>query len=438
MTTAVACGPPLLRLPLRPEILAEEVVPAGDRSSRLARFLGGDMAAFGGLTVGDLLYDAFRVDPTAIAGMDFARAADLSDILAFSRFARGLSDLAEGQLAGNLAQLHGYVAEHVVASALLAEGADVEFPASSIQPGWDILVNCEPFQVACLATPDGVHEHLARYPEIPVIANCELADFFVGDPRVATLGSLSYEDVVGRSRETLEAGADLLDLQIPLIAGTVAVLRAAVAVLKRQSEPWRAVAAATFDGASGTAGAAGGAAGTAASIALLGIVGGWAAIIAPVFGGVAGYKVGRAVADRLKTHLLCRAESRRLDEAVRAFAREAAAVLGRMLASSLRFREAIRPLGADASPFARTMQQDWLRRVEREIERRQFHRKKLLAAAADPQAIAPRSRDPRDLARSVIWTAARGGVLQANIPHAARQVKEAIGAYQEALRRWLM
>lgn len=437
MTNAIA-HPALYQQSLEPEILLKEIGHAGDRFARFSRLIGGETAAFATLSVGDLLYDAFRIDPTSIEGIDFARAADLSDIFTFAHFAQDLHGLEAASLAGNVAQLHGYVAERVAAIALLAQGVDVEFPATSNQAGWDLLVNGEPFQVKCLATPAGIHEHFVRYPDIPVIANSELSNYFLGDSRVVTLDSFSHADVVTRTKQTLDAGADLLDLQIPLIACAVAAARAGLAILMRETDPLRAIGAAGIGGVMGTVGGAVGAASTAATMALLGITHGWYLIIAPVFGGIAGFRGGGVAADLLKTHLICRVESESLITCIRSFAKEAAEVLSRMLGNSDRFRNLVLSRTAFTSPFAKAMQQDWIRRVEQEIDHRQYFLQKLLAAAKNSRSIDPTTRDPRRHAASVMWAAAQGGVIQANLRGPTNELQDAVRSYDATLKRWLL
>lgn len=209
-------APPSLRsLPLDPASLHHPLEPTPDRASYVSKLLLGDLAGYGGLTAADLLYDAFRLDPTAIAGIDFVRSEDLSDIFRFSKFACDIQAMAPAKFAGNIAQLKGYVAERAAAAALMAEGADVSFPGTATEPGWDLLVNGDRFQVKCLGSPRGVYEHIDRYPDIPVITNCELAPFFNGDVRVMPITSLSNGQVEATTRSTLNAGTDLLDLQIP-------------------------------------------------------------------------------------------------------------------------------------------------------------------------------------------------------------------------------
>jgi hypothetical protein len=437
MTSAFALAH-LARLRLEPEILDRKVGSPTDRYGRFEKLVGGDTTAYAALSVGDLLYDAYRIDPTAVEGIDFARAADLSDIFRFAHFSADLEALSPATFQGNLSQLHGYVGERIAACALRAEGADVQFPATSTEPGFDILVNGEPFQVKCLASPGGVHEHLLRYPDIPVITNSELAGFFVEDDRVTALPGFSHAEVVARTTETLDAGADLLNLQIPLISSGIAAIRVGRALWARESDPLSALGAGAADGVAGIGGGKLGAVATAGALGLLGITGGWLMVIAPVFGSIGGFRGGRFISDQLKRNFLCRIQARRLDAAICTFAREAVVVIDRMIASSIHFRDKVLTSLRDRSKFADALHRDWLHRIDREIDRRQFYRQRLSAAAGDPTTIDSSSRDLRFLAMHVMWTTAQAGVVRANLRGPCGALGVAAGEYDRSLKRWLM
>ena len=169
------------------------------------------------VSVGEFLYDYMMINPTVVQGLDFARTEDLSSLFTLSQFSSGIDTSV---LTGDMAQLHGYVAEQMIAAELQAKGHDVEFPETSNNPGWDILVDGEPFQVKSLASPDGVREHLETYPDIPVYVNEELAPHFEGNPNVY-VSSVSREDVLEATSSTIEHAGDLLDLEIPIIAAGV-------------------------------------------------------------------------------------------------------------------------------------------------------------------------------------------------------------------------
>ncbi|MBT2644630.1 hypothetical protein J7I80_20650 [Bacillus sp. ISL-41] len=169
------------------------------------------------ISVGEFIYDYVMINPAVVQGLDFARTEDLSSLFTLSQFA-GTIDTET--LTGDMAQLQGYVAEQMIAAELQAKGHDVEFPETSNNPGWDILVDGQPFQVKNLADPAGVREHLEKYPDIPVYVNEELAPYFEGNPQVY-VSSISRDEVLEATSTTISHADDLLDFEIPWIAAGV-------------------------------------------------------------------------------------------------------------------------------------------------------------------------------------------------------------------------
>ena len=151
------------------------------------------------ISVGEFIYDYVMINPAVVQGLDFARTEDLASLFTLSQFA-GTVDTET--LTGDMAQLQGYVAEQMIAAELQAKGHDVEFPETSNNPGWDILVDGQPFQVKNLADPAGVREHLEKYPDIPVYVNEELAPYFEGNPQVY-VSSISRDEVLEVTSTTI-------------------------------------------------------------------------------------------------------------------------------------------------------------------------------------------------------------------------------------------
>ena len=121
-----------------------------------------DNAAIAGLTLSDFIYDMAAIDPRVIEATDFARKADISDVFQFSLFAESLRGLSEASFRGHHANLTGYTAERLVASQLVKDGHVVEIPDSASQPGYDLLIDGNEFQVKC------VEPRLLRiYPDLP-------------------------------------------------------------------------------------------------------------------------------------------------------------------------------------------------------------------------------------------------------------------------------
>ena len=185
----------------------------------------GEVAAVGSLTFADLVRDAALVDPRVVAAADFSRAETIDDVFSFGRFADGVHNLSDVSRAGAESNLLGYVAEAFVAVQL--KGYDVEFPTTPNNPGHDLLVDGQPFQVKCYddsgAAVSALEAHFSRYPDTPVFINGDVqpAVDTSGAPwidRVFYVDGYDHESVKMLMDESLEAGVGLLDLSGPLFA----------------------------------------------------------------------------------------------------------------------------------------------------------------------------------------------------------------------------
>lgn len=172
----------------------------------------------GALTLGDLAYSAAAIDPLVIKAADFARVEAIDDPVAFAAFAQKIEAMDPTEGAGAISNVKGYVAEQVVAAELVAQGHQVEFPGSSNQEGWDLLVDGKPFQVKCLEEGSGLKEHFVKNPDIPVFANAEVADQ-VPAPwagNVFFVEGYSNELITHVTDRSVKAGADMLEPDVPL------------------------------------------------------------------------------------------------------------------------------------------------------------------------------------------------------------------------------
>ncbi len=203
--------------------------PAFEDISRHKWDWGDTMVA--GLTVGDLVYDIAHLDPMVLEAADFVRTDDLSDIFSFSAFADGIAGLPPESFQGHLNQIQGYVAERFVGQHLQGLGMEVEFPAGATEPGFDLLVNGEPFQVKCLASRGGLLQHFEKYPDIPVFVNEEILASLDGyehitvGENVFSVPGFTHEEIVGMTEKSLDAGHEVFDFEIPLISAVVVTSR---------------------------------------------------------------------------------------------------------------------------------------------------------------------------------------------------------------------
>ncbi len=221
------------KLPQTPGSGADEVPPAlkpNGRAQAGGRLgVTGEVAVIGGLTFADLLHNAALIDPRVVAAADFSRAESLNDVFGFGSFAERVRSLGEAARAGAENNLLGYVAEVFVAARL--NGHDVEFPTTSNNPGYDLLVDGQPFQVKCYAdgsaAVEALEAHFSRYADTPVFINSDVQPAVEASDaswveRVYYVDGYDHESVKTLMDESLEAGADLVDLGGPLFAAVFA------------------------------------------------------------------------------------------------------------------------------------------------------------------------------------------------------------------------
>lgn len=249
------------------------------------------------ISAGEFLFDYLMINPTVVAGLDFARSEDLSSLFQLSTFASGIDTTT---LTGDMAQLQGYVAEQMIAQELAMAGHDVAFPDTSNQAGWDLLVDGEPFQVKCGASAQIVEEHFAKYPDIPAYVNSELAAHFEGNPLVLST-TVSREHVLQETTKTVEHAADLTDFEIPWITAAVSAYSQAKRMRQQNLQLTTAVRNVVTDTASRSAMAAVGQAVIGGAGAF--ILPGAGAIVFPMVGAYVGVTQGGKVAALVKKQL---------------------------------------------------------------------------------------------------------------------------------------
>ena len=264
-----------------------------------------------GISAGEFLYDYMMINPTVVEGIDFARSEDLSSLFSLAQFAKTVDiDIATG----DMAQLQGYVAEQMLAQKLEGAGYDVQFPDSSNQSGWDILIDGEKFQVKCGSNPSIVDEHLERYPHIPVYVNDELAMHYSDNPDVFSAG-LTKEEVADATKSTLSHAEDILDLELPWISAGVSSFYNLRRVVKEQLPLQLAARNVVIDTTSrASLAAAGQAAFTFAANAIF-VSGGAFVVVLPLVGAYVGLKQSWRVTDKLKK-MLAKKEYQQLEKSL--------------------------------------------------------------------------------------------------------------------------
>ncbi|MCU5378774.1 hypothetical protein OCA08_16700 [Bacillus cereus] len=263
-----------------------------------------------GISVGEFLYDYFMINPTVVEGIDFARSEDVSSIFSLAQFAKTIDLDVE---TGDMAQLQGYVAEQMIAQRLEAAGYDVQFPETSNQAGWDILIDGKQFQVKCGSNRSIVDEHLERYPHIPVYVNDELAVHYPDHPNVYSIG-VTREEVLEATQSTLSHAEGILDFELPWISASVSSFYNLRRVVKEQLPLQLAARNVAIDTTSrASLAAAGQAAFTFAANAF--VSGGAFVIVLPLVGAFVGLKQSWRVTNKLKK-ILAKKEFSQLEKSL--------------------------------------------------------------------------------------------------------------------------
>lgn len=153
-------------------------------------------------------------------------AVDAQPLAFADYFARKIQERSPAGIAGAISNVKGYVAEQVVAAELIAKGHQVEFPANSNEPGWDLLVDGEKLQVKCLGDLGGLEAHFGNYA-YPVLANSELADKipFQWADKVFFVEGCSNELIKQVTDSSMAAGADMFNPAVPVFALAVSAIR---------------------------------------------------------------------------------------------------------------------------------------------------------------------------------------------------------------------
>lgn len=191
-----------------------------------------EVAAVLGLTAAEMFYHAAAIDPRVLDAADFWRKADISNQLEFATHA------LEFAVRGSDIALRGFTAEQVVLGNLVAQGHHVALPDSSGNPGFDLIVDGQEVQVKCGLDVYLLKEHFEKYPDIPVIANVELAAEFADYPNaymVTSLEGFELAAVAEMTDRSVEAGIDLMAVDalaeaigVGAVRGTLGIFTGAI------------------------------------------------------------------------------------------------------------------------------------------------------------------------------------------------------------------
>ncbi|MXY53916.1 MAG: hypothetical protein F4Y86_15530 [Gammaproteobacteria bacterium] len=258
--------------------------------------VGRNTVAIGAVSLADIVYSLAVIDPHVVAAADFASKEEIGSAFDFALHLEGKFGDTWAARAGDVARLKGYAMEQLAASKLAADGHAVELAEAPNQPGWDLLVDGEPFQVKC-ADADHIREHFEKYPDIPVLASSDLIDEQWPEEwadKVFFLDGLSNEFVEEITQRSYRAAEDLAGNDVPEVALAVVAARQAWMLGKGQVTVGQAASQLVLEGST-RAGLAvvGGVVGQAVGLLILGPAGG---LVAGALGPVAAQAGARRVA----------------------------------------------------------------------------------------------------------------------------------------------
>ena len=224
-------------LPNAPAVIDTlEQPPAGTVGKRFASIFGTDAdglrdtVALSVMTVGDVLWQIFAINPAVMDAANFSHIADLSNPIDFATFSDQVAAMDTAAQVGAVDSLRGYVAERVVASQLTHAGYQVEFPADPNQAGWDISVDGVQVQIKDTDSLTYLQQHFEHYgTQYPVIINSEMAQSLAEHhhawleqhqawtDHLYVVDGYSNELVQHITQQSLDAGASIDHPHVPMI-----------------------------------------------------------------------------------------------------------------------------------------------------------------------------------------------------------------------------
>ena len=111
------------------------------------------------MLIDDYMYEGI----SKLSGKQIDNFSDLSSKI------KDYSHNSDGLTEGSLNKIKGYIAESHVAEHFKEAGAEVSWPETSNQEGWDLLLNGNPIQVKLTKDASTLTEHFKEHSDIPVV-----------------------------------------------------------------------------------------------------------------------------------------------------------------------------------------------------------------------------------------------------------------------------
>ena len=304
---------------------------------------------YAGLSVGDLFYDYLRVNPEYVKTLDIIHPNDAigNPIEAgwykknkFDSFQKDSSN-PEKSWDGHENRDLGYFAERHYGQQLQNQGAEVEYPTSLNNPGWDLKVNGVEVQ-AKIGSSKLIEEHYKNYPpdEYPdrlVIANSEAVKEYVArNPEHADkiIDGGPVEKIKQQYFDSSHSAKEIFEdedfFSIPIAESiSIGLLIAAGKNTYKLIQNKKTFSEALIDTGIDAASRAGtiGLSASAGSLIIGTLSGGPYGFLAGKFvGGVLGLYPGRKISTIIKHSIRCKDEQVNLEEAIKDYLKKLASI----------------------------------------------------------------------------------------------------------------
>ncbi len=301
--------------------------------------------AYAGLSVGDLFYDYLRVDPEVVNTLNIIHPNDkIDNPIAAGWYKKNKKDYfseysenPEKAWQGHESRDFGYSAERYFGQQFQSQGAEVTFPKSLNNPGFDLKVNGIEVQ-SKIGSSNLIDQHFKKYPfdEYPnrlVVTNTEAAeDYIKRNPenvdKIIDGGPISNikDQYYNSSNSAKEIFNDEDFFSIPIaesisIGVIISASKNTYKFIQNKKTFSEALVDTGIDAAS-RAGTIGISAGTGGFIigALSG--GPYGIVAGKLVGGVLGLYPGRKISTIIKHSLRCKDEQAQLEEAIKDYLRK--------------------------------------------------------------------------------------------------------------------
>ena len=388
--------------------------------------------SFAGLTFGDFIYDALRVNPLVIKGIDFSRSADLGNVFKFSLFSEDIADLSGSSLAGNINQMKGFVGERYVGQQLQSSGHEVEYPDNPNNPGYDLIVDGQPFQVKTTLDASLVQEHLDKYPKIPVFVNEEVASEFVGNPMVHSVPGFLEGNIEEMTKASIDSGSELLDYEIMTFSTAVAAGRQVYRFYNGSTD----LKSGSINFGYDVVGYAGGAKLGSIILATAGsLFAPFAVVVGGLFGAVAGGITGKKIMTRIKSNIHAKEEMNIAEAKIRAFVKSAYEESYKSYSIFLKKADLIKESLQEKGSKASALYEYSVKRLADEEKYLEKRRKELKQSIDDINVLDP-SKDGLEIACiNALSLSGRAKVHLANIKDPLIEMLEALSKLREKLKK---